>query len=414
MKKLIPGIALLICILCTSFALASCTGTDNPDSQTSADSTTAPLEEIKYTVSVVDNLGNAVVGAEVSVGDITVTTNALGNAYFNLKGSNHAVTVKASDDYEPDTKNYTFANDSTSLTITLNAIHGGRAYPIHITSDDPIEITLDAGQTKYYSFFGTKTIRVIGGNSVVTFGSETYNAVDGVLEATLSSSDVRYLSSFGVSEKDGQATVFTLEAVYLPGSVENPHDLTGSIGATISVATGESKYFKYVAEKDGVLVYSCNDPQNSSFVNNLTQNRYGANTNGEKYSFTSVKAGDEIQIGVGSLKTGFEGTVLIDFKIAFYAATEDDPVVIPSDIETFDVLLLKSSDILVYKFEGADGKTVILEGANAVASYNGQIYTANEGKLQFTMVSGQTVFAIASSGTSEFGEHITASVKAAQ
>lgn len=90
-------------------------------------STQAPSTKVTYTVTVVDQNGDAVVGVEVQMCDdkgckLPAPTDAQGVVTFNYDPSNYHITiVNAPAGYEFDVNTtYDFPEDSNELTVILN------------------------------------------------------------------------------------------------------------------------------------------------------------------------------------------------------------------------------------------------------------------------------------------------------
>lgn len=133
----LKNILMLVLALCMVFTLCACGGTnDTPDntdeppeaSSTSGDtqaSTDAADGKVTYTVTVVDEGGNPVVGAMVQLcleACVPALTNADGVATYTLEEADYKVSfVTMPEGYTADETEYHFEAGSYEMTITLKA-----------------------------------------------------------------------------------------------------------------------------------------------------------------------------------------------------------------------------------------------------------------------------------------------------
>ncbi len=139
MKKLISVLFVLSLVLCmTACAAAPDHSSSTPTNTTGtvpSESQSEPSESGKnsgYTVTVVDNAGDPVVGAVVQMckigGDGSCTpsaTDAQGKAYFDLPQDNYKVSfvvLPPAYTYVDDVRDFHFDGDSMELTITVNKV----------------------------------------------------------------------------------------------------------------------------------------------------------------------------------------------------------------------------------------------------------------------------------------------------
>lgn len=136
MKK-ITYVLLSILVMCMATGLCACGGNSGEDGTTEPTSTkeiesTSDKEtesssedngKVKYTVTVVDEEGNPVVGAMVQLckdSCVPAMTKDNGVAEFNLKEDNYDVKFALQPEgYEAPAEKYNFEAGKTELTITL-------------------------------------------------------------------------------------------------------------------------------------------------------------------------------------------------------------------------------------------------------------------------------------------------------
>lgn len=133
----LKNILMLILALCMVFALCAC-GNTNTGSETTTqapetsntqsetqESTKADDGKVTYTVTVVDEGGNPIVGAFVQMcldNCYPMATNESGTATFNLEEADYKVSfVTMPVGYTVDVTEFYFAEGSRDLTITLKA-----------------------------------------------------------------------------------------------------------------------------------------------------------------------------------------------------------------------------------------------------------------------------------------------------
>ena len=135
MKK-ITYVLLSILVMCTATGLCACGGSGNEDNTTEptskevestsnkeTESSSEDNGKVKYTVTVVDEDGNPVVGAMVQLckdSCVPAMTKDNGVAEFNLKEDNYDVKFALQPEgYEAPAEKYNFEAGKTELTITL-------------------------------------------------------------------------------------------------------------------------------------------------------------------------------------------------------------------------------------------------------------------------------------------------------
>ena len=139
MKK-ISYLILSILVMCSTIGLCGCGGNGGEDSTTestsskevesTSDKETESSEEdngkVKYTVTVVDEEGNPVVGAMVQLckdSCVPAMTKDNGVAEFNLKEDDYDVKFAIQPEgFEAPAEKYNFEEGKTDLTITLKKI----------------------------------------------------------------------------------------------------------------------------------------------------------------------------------------------------------------------------------------------------------------------------------------------------
>ncbi len=133
----LKNILMLVLALCLVFSLCACGGnneTPNNTEETPApsstqeetqESTTADDGKVTYTVTVVDEAGNPIVGALVQLcleACIPSVTNAEGKATYTVEEADYKVSfVSMPAGYTSDVNEFHFEEGSYELTLTLKA-----------------------------------------------------------------------------------------------------------------------------------------------------------------------------------------------------------------------------------------------------------------------------------------------------
>ena len=127
------------------------------------------------------------------------------------------------------------------------------------------------------------------------------------------------------STKDGSAATYSFVFQGKPGSSDNPFVLEELGTFTVSLAAVEAGsgmdsgvYYKWVATESGVLHVTCENPQNSITVHNLTAYIYGSPSSGATNvtgEGLRVTAGDEIQFIIGAVSSQSGAAPAVDLEI---------------------------------------------------------------------------------------------------
>lgn len=286
---------------------------------------------------------------------------------------------------------------SIALKITNNKPDGSPEKPFP-TGDEAIDITLAAGEELYYSCRGT-SLRYVTVNSeslVINYNGETYTAdEEGKVVVPVSSSDVETPTVFSIKNISDE-TVSALLDIYAPlGSYDNPHELTDNT-MTVDVKDGETVYYVYRAEKNGIIVITSPTEGNEILISrNIIKITDGveqvvstitAESRGDSAGYIYVTEGDDIRIGVSYVEPKSDEVlpdtepeqnedappevVTVKFSFNHYSATESDPAPILNDV----YIRLDAGASVVFTAE--IGKTISIETGDSVTlMYNGTTVT---------------------------------------
>ena len=373
MKKILS----LFLALTFVFALAAC-GSDPAD--TEPPETTDPGEQ------TVECSFTALVSGGETVSGLSFTLTQGSDTYPLVTGTDGTVKAdlklgKYSISYNSDTipegctadlfaLEVTEGSAAFSLSFTDNTPDGSAEKPYFI-ADSVTTIHLAAGEELYYSYRGaaSKYVEIKSESVSVTYNGQVYAPVDGVVQVQLEP-QIGTVTNFSVKNTSEAAIETAMELISPLGSSENPIVLTES-SAVAQVSAGTSLCYQWVADKSGVIVVSSSNALNNISMVNMTTNAVSSQTSGSLCEYMLVSAGDEIVITVSSISPDKEQS--IDFAVAVYLGTREDPIPVLKD--SMDISLKASSS---YVFTANAGKTLKVTDENASVTFGDQTYTPNE------------------------------------
>ena len=349
-----------------------------------------PLSGVKFTISRGDIVYNLVSGADGSVKQLLTVGTA-----------EKAVTYSVDVDYEtlpescaPDLYGIATKPDTEEIVITIidNRPDGSAEKPYPILDTDT-EITLEPGQELYFNYRGASVnfLTINSDQLEITYKGETYSAVDGAINITLTPESIGAMTIFTVKNISDSA-ISTLMQIYAPvGSFENPIELEGS-SATASVPYESIVYYTYTAENGGVLVLA-----SPTVGNSITITRYMtkvidgetieipvvAATNGDPETYIYVKQDERIIIAVSADFTSVEENAAaeVEFGLDICPATEADPMELSAGM----FLSLEAGASAV--FSATEEKSVVISVSGTLSiSHNGAaVQPGANGKYSITL-----------------------------
>ena len=210
------------------------------------------------------------------------------------------------------------STSEVELVIVDNRPDGSMAKPFFIVNN-LTEVTLGAGEEIYYTYKGSsvKFLSVNSESVLVSLGGESYSLADGNLPVRIEP-EIGTATLFSVKNTAQTETTFTLSLIAPEGSSENPYLLNGN-GTTVTVNCETSVFYRWVADKDGVLTLSSDDARNNISVTKVLEDDVikVEQTGGQSSVSMEVKEGEVITIGVSALegKKGEPFDVEISFEI---------------------------------------------------------------------------------------------------
>lgn len=320
--------------------------------------------------------------------------------------------------------------DTTSIDITvIDSTPNGTYEKPFVIVDGDTELTLSAGSEVFYScrVVAVTYVTVNSPDVIVMHNGTVYEAVDGKVTVCLApekednkpidTNNTEIFSIKNISEND---VVTVMNIAGIVGSSENPEKLVEKQDSA-NVKIGETYYFSWISEKDGVFVLSSDTENGSLDITRYLKKIVVDEITGEESeviipilsesdgntSYIYVRAGEEIKIGVSYVKpnndnpddntngSGKEDDTVytVEFSYEFFDGSEENPV----PVNGVNIMLsLDANASLVFSAE--QGKTVTLEVEEGiVVSYNDAELTpdSNE-KIQFELTES-TLFTVASS-----------------
>ena len=277
------------------------------------------------------------------------------------------------------------------ITVIDNKPDGSVDKPLPILENDT-EISLEPGDELYFTYRGA-TIKYLTINSdklEVSYKDETYSAEDGVISVTISPESIGEMTIFSV-KNISDSSVSTTMKVYAPeGSDENPIELTEN-SATVSVTGEETKYYTYIADKDGVLILTTPTTNSNISVTRFMVKEIDGETieiptvsqqEGAGSLYVFVKAGEKVKIAVATANSsGEENDYVIDFSVNVHAATDVEPLVISSceiylSIDAYASVVFSASESVSITISADEGLVVSQNGTVLTPTQNGK-YTIN-------------------------------------
>ena len=374
------------------------------ESSEATESSSAESTQITYTVTVVDEDGNALHGATVQlcVGDICKMPELTGEdgvATFNFDEAEYTVKVTLSG-YTGEAS-YTFPAGSTSLTVVLT---GEESDPVvnpvpGESAEDPILVDFawdDAG------IEATATVTVPAGKTVY-FGQHriggmmlTINDGEAVL---LESAGMWAPTTFSITNDGAADAEYTLTLTYPLGTMMNPEILyrPAYIAVNLEAGNNQGYFYKWTSNSDGTLVITCPEIDGVSYDVIINNNTSYANrtlvADGEDGAVSiDVSIGDEIIIQVvavpdaewnyPAVETALQGALV------FAEGTFENPTVVDNDsIGWVDIILAEGDfDGYFYSYTAPADGTLTLCLYGGPEDITADIIVTNSMSVQKTLL----------------------------
>ncbi|MBO5356633.1 MAG: carboxypeptidase regulatory-like domain-containing protein [Clostridia bacterium] len=407
----------VLCLILTAMALASCgggndtdTNTDtNTDTSTDTSTDTDTKTEVTYVITVKDQDGEVIANAKISILDSDdnqvreLTTDANGQATVKLAGTYFLDITELPEGYLDVVGTVKLENADTVVKVENNIPNGtaSRPYPVN----DANEIKLGANETVYYvSYGGGRNLLVENAQGLkLTYGDDEPREAneDGKIEFKMPVVDDLYnravvikLENTTDEEKTYNLTIYSDK-----GALDNPYDIVLDENTKITVEKEKTVYYKHVAEKDGMIVVYSETANNNIYCYNMTTYATSAYTNGSVCEYIYANKGDEVMVYVSS--NADKNYNPVEFKVSHYAGTEAEPIPLYKEETSF---ILQPSQTLYFKeaTKIAGLASVEISGASYVATFNGEELTPSEdGIVDISDVSKDAVFAVVSTNEND-------------
>lgn len=297
LKRLLALVMAVGCFCGAIFGMTACGGDD---------------AKLTYTITVSDQDGEAVVGAELALlqeetqvstgttddnGQITGTVNA---GEYTLQYVELPYGYLAS---EFTTVSISEGNTSIILTVENNNPNGTEQRPFFIGVDE-YDIDLSAGETVYYHIRAIgKTLIVENANVEIVYKGQTYAPESGKIEILFTVDQVSgapqtQTQTFGVVNKSSESQSLTLKWLSPLGSMENPIVMNTGDGQTAVITGTDIVYYKWTATQNGTFTVSSTNTKNNISLLNLRSMLQTEPTEGAQSVSITVVQGDEVRIAV--------------------------------------------------------------------------------------------------------------------
>lgn len=335
------------------------------------------------------------------------------NVEFTLKGKSNEYTLKAGDDgsvtadiipasYQiifvenalpenciQDVFGVKIADDTKTVEITVidNTPDGTAKKPFYL-SENETEISIAAGQEVYYFIHNAQEcfIRINNDNAVISYDGKDYVAENGVAEIYFapSADDNQYgevkVTVFSVKNVGDTDFSTTLIREARLGSAGNPIELDSNTCSAF-VSEGKAIYYKWIADKNGVLSIASEDAKSSISVKRVLENDVPiiAGIEGGGVTYLQVAAGDEIVFSLSAKDTAV--AVEITFAFEIFVGDAENPVPVMNGIS---ISLGAGESVSLVALEN---KSFSIKNSEAVVVYNGTEYTPDaNGEIAFTVM----------------------------
>ena len=290
--------------------------------------------------------------------------------------------------------------------------------PIFVEDPANTTIKVGAGKTAYVQAYCSGMIFTLTGDASVEFDGTTYTAVDGKVEFLVPAPDMvgrAPASMFAITNNGAEDATYTLSFAWPKGHMENPEDLVdGDNVVNIEAGNDQGYFFEWTAPYDGTLTLKFDSDAGWIYsISNMTTCQYGdiCYSDDDPVVDTvelTVKEGDVIQIMVNTYDPEApweapEGAVAVEATFAAALGTEGNPILFESETNTITV----PAGATVYYQAYCAGMVFTLAG-DATVGFNGETYTAADGKVEFlvpapTMMGRvpPSVFAITNNGEAD-------------
>ncbi len=227
-------------------------------------------------------------------------------------------------------------------------IEGSEANPIEFGGVTSFEITLEPKQFVHVDLYKAidRYLQIKSSDCTVTYNGKEYKPSNGKVGFMVSSPDMHSPAKLIFTNTSDKKQTFTVTLSALPGTRDNPHDLTiGEFSASVNAGNDQGVYYRYTAKEDGVLTLQCLQSSvdkygyslynlSSYAMRNLEADGKTDETTGKQYVSIPVKKGQTVEICISTLPDSRNNYPAGNFKfLAKFGEGEEgnEPVVEMAD-----------------------------------------------------------------------------------
>ena len=397
----------MLCLLVSTVFVMSCGG--NTDTDTSTDTTTDTdtsvdtstdtgnvVVEKTYVITLKDQEGDAIANAKISIVDkddkeiTTVTTDANGKATVTVSGECYADVTSLPEGFLDVAGLTKLENENVAIEVQNNIPNGTPSRPFPVEDENQIE--LEANGIVYYIIYGGGRNFLIENAQglVVTYGTDDPREADEENKISFKMPLTEASSRAVIVKFENKSTekkTYTLKLFSDKGALDNPYDLVLGENTKVTVEKDAIAYYKWIADKDCMVVVNSETPNNSIYFYNTTKSVVSNSTAGSNSTYIYANAGDEIMVYVSS--TAQNNYNKVEFIVNAYASTEDTPLPLTNKTNSFMLNKLQS---LTFTVTVDVQSTLTIEGNNIVVTVGEEEYDlSDDGYTDIFLDAGATV-----------------------
>ncbi len=383
--------------LCLAALLCACNN-ESTDTTTTTQSTTQtttkkPEEQVKLitkSVIVIEQNGSPVANVTVNLTkDSKVVasgkTDANGVCNISAPAGDYVATFdNLPEGYlgAPEAFKFNDAEIEYVFTVINNIPDGSAEKPFMITENETVLKLAPKGELYYTMFSSEKIITVHCQDIEIVYNGNLYAPNEhGVITFLIVGEEDRdkiELKFVNIKDQEIETTVHMQSP---EGAADNPFKAEIGKLYTASIGKDGGIYYRYVAEKDGIVEVVSNNELNNICLTNVTTSVVTSFTSGAKSRYLNVKTGDEILVTVSSL--ALEGGE-ISFSLGFYTGKDDQPLMFEGKELSFGYNPNQSVCFIINNTDGYN--TIVIEGASAKVIYLDETLTPDDsGVIKITL-----------------------------
>jgi len=354
---------------------------------------------VNYTVTLKDEDGNAVSSATVYLYRegkpvASAVTGEDGVAKGTVNAGIYQINVEGLPQY--------WTSDASFVEIEINESKNAFSYTaVDNTPDGSVEnpfpaenaetgegttVKIPAGVSYIFTTKGSSRYLVIkNANVKVSYNDADYLPADGEVRVFIeAAADTTTATLFTVTNTSAAEIEITVNFEAIPGSPDNPFNAVTGEKLTASVPAEGMVYYRYTAEKTGILMLMSETAVNNIMMYNTTNYVVTAYTNGALCDYIYVTAGDVVDITVALTSQAPASDV--EFILNCYTGAADDPIPVYASASLR--FLAGASYCLEFKGEN---KNISVSASGVSLEFNGAAQTADGGKYTVAVTNGDII-----------------------